>query len=163
MRDLEEVEARQSLGAEARVDVLLDVAGQQEATLPDRTKQHDRHVVDARTGVGRLGRHLAADRPQDAQLDLVDRQPIAGGQRKVRRRVRSSESIEPGGVPWPRSAHARLEHPRDVVPGEQQGESGDVVLVRVGQDHRVESAIPGRYPSVELDEQPIGIRSAVHE
>jgi hypothetical protein len=71
--DLEEVEARQTRSQQARVDVLFHVAGQQEAPLPDRAKQHDRHVVDARPGVGWFGRHLAPDRPQDAQVDLVDR------------------------------------------------------------------------------------------
>ena len=66
-----------------RVDALLDVAHQQEASRPDLAEQDDRDVVDAGPAVGRLGRDLAADRPQDAQRDLVDRQAIAGGEARV--------------------------------------------------------------------------------
>ena len=36
------------LGEQARVDVFLDVAGQQEPPMTDRPQQDDRHVVDAR-------------------------------------------------------------------------------------------------------------------
>jgi hypothetical protein len=66
MGDLEEIEPRQPRGEEARVDVLLDIAREQETVLPDRAEQHDRDVVDARPAVRRLSRDLAADRPEDA-------------------------------------------------------------------------------------------------
>jgi hypothetical protein len=35
--------------------------------------------------------------------------------------------------------------------------------MRMGQDHGVEPSVPGRDPPVELDEQSIRIRAAVHE
>jgi hypothetical protein len=63
--DLEEVEPRQSWGEQACIDVLLDIAGKEEAALADHAEQDDRNVVDARPGVGRLRRNLAADRPED--------------------------------------------------------------------------------------------------
>jgi len=119
MGDLEQIEPRQPSGAEARVDVLFHIAREEETALPDGAQQHDRHVVDARPGVGRLDRDLAADRPQDAQTDLVDRQSIAGGDREMRRRTALAETIEPRSVAGTGPAHARLEHPRDAVSREQ--------------------------------------------
>jgi hypothetical protein len=38
-----------------------------------------------------------------------------------------------------------------------------VVLVRVGQDDHVESSVPRRQPTVELDEQTVGIGATVDE
>jgi hypothetical protein len=163
MGDLQEVEPRQSPGQQAWIDVLLDVAGQQEAALTDRPQKHDRHVVDARPGVGRLGRDLAADRPEDTQTDLVDRQPVAGRDREMGWRADLAETIEPCGVARPRAAHTRFEHPPDAVAREQQREPSNVVLVGMGQDDHVDPAIPRRDAPVELDEQPIRVRSAVDQ
>jgi hypothetical protein len=71
--DLEQVHVRQPVLEERWVDAFLDVAHQQEAPLPDLAEQDDRDVVDAGPAIGRGGRDLATDRPQDAQRDLVDR------------------------------------------------------------------------------------------
>ena len=80
MRHLEEVDAGKALGQERRVDAFLDITHQQEPARPDVTEKHDRHVVDARPAIrGRRG-HLAADRPQDPQVDLVDCDAVARGE-----------------------------------------------------------------------------------
>ena len=50
----------------------------------DLAEQHDRDVVDAGPAVGRLERDLAADRPEHAQCDLVDGQPVAGREAQPR-------------------------------------------------------------------------------
>jgi predicted transcriptional regulator len=63
MGDLEQVDVRQVVLEQRRVDALLDIAHQQEASLPDLAEKDDRDVVDAGPAVGRLGRDLAADRP----------------------------------------------------------------------------------------------------
>ena len=65
--DLEEVDMRQVVLQERRIDALLDVAHEQDATLPDLAEQHDRHVVDAGAAIGRRGRHLTAEWPEDAE------------------------------------------------------------------------------------------------
>ena len=51
----------------------------------------------------------------------------------------------------------------DAVPVEQQRQPGDVVLVRVAQDQRVDAAVPRRDAPVELDEQAVGIGAAVDQ
>jgi hypothetical protein len=61
--DLQEVDLRQALRQELRIDVLLDVAGQEEASVADRPEEDDRDVVDASAGIGRRRRYLPADRP----------------------------------------------------------------------------------------------------
>jgi hypothetical protein len=90
VRHLEEIDMGESPGEQLGIDRLLDVAHQQEPAPPDRAIQHDRDVVDARAGVGRLSRDLAGPRPEDSQGDLVDRQSIAGCNGRVygRRRRR---------------------------------------------------------------------------
>ncbi len=59
--------------------------------------------------------------------------------------------------------HPRLEDATDPVACQQQGEAGDVVLVRMGQDHGIDPPVPRRDPRVEHDEQPIRVGAAIHE
>ena len=163
VRDLEEIEPGQSLREQARIDVLLDIPREEEPPRTHGPQQDDRDVVDARSGVRRLGGDLATDRPQHSQRDLIHGQAIASRDHEMGRRTRSSEPVDPGRISGPGSAHARLEHPLDAVASQQQRESRDVVLVRMGQDHGVQAAIPRRDAAIELDQQPIGIRTAVHQ
>ena len=79
VRDLQQVNPHEAGGEELWVDLLFDVPHQQEPPRADLPGEHDRHVVDARPAVGRLERNATAYRPQDAQVDLVDGQAIAGG------------------------------------------------------------------------------------
>jgi hypothetical protein len=78
MGDLEQVDVGQAAGEEDRVDLLLDVAGKQEALGAEGTEEHDRHVVDRRPPVGRVARDRVAIGPQDLQVDRVEAQPVAG-------------------------------------------------------------------------------------
>ena len=59
--------------------------------------------------------------------------------------------------------HPRLEHAADPIALEQEREAGDVVLVRMAQDQRVDPAVPRRDPPIEGHEQAIGIGAAVDE
>ena len=77
--------------------------------LPDLAEQDDRHVVDAGAAVRRLDRDLAPDRPQDAERDLVDLQPIARGESSPRLALPDATA----GTPRPRSrARARASRAR---------------------------------------------------
>ena len=51
--DLQELDRGQPTREEARVDLLLDVTGQEEPMAVDLPEEHDRDVVDARAPVGR--------------------------------------------------------------------------------------------------------------
>jgi hypothetical protein len=77
--DLEQVDVGQAFGEKGRIDLLFDIAHQQEPSSCHVTEQHDRDVVDRRPAIGRRYWNPSADRPQDPQLDLVDRQAIASG------------------------------------------------------------------------------------
>ena len=74
-----------------------------------------------------------------------------------------AEASEPRGVAGARSAHPGLEDAADAVALEQECQAGDVILVRVAQDDRVDPAVPRRDPAIEGHEQAIRIRSAVDE
>ena len=163
MRDLEDVDRRQAGRDEGRVHFLLDVAGQQEPAVADRPEQDDRDVVDGRPAVGRLGRHGPADRPAHVQVHVVDGQPVTGRDRAGRRRIGPGQGSRPRRVAGSRATHPWFQDAPDVIAREEHGQAGHVVLVRVGQDDHVESPVPRRQPTVELDEQPVGIGATVDE
>jgi hypothetical protein len=140
---LEDVDPRQPTRHERRVDVILDVAGQQEPAAPDPAEEHDRHVVDATALVGRLERHATAVGPEDAQVDRIQGQAVAGG-KPPGRRPAFGKPVGPCRIAGSWTAHARLEQPADPVAIEQQRQAGDVILVRVGQDDDVEPPVPWR-------------------
>jgi hypothetical protein len=160
--DLEQVNPRDRF-AQLGIDLLLDVAGQQELAALDRAEQHDRHVVDAGPGVGWLERDLAAARPQDLEADLVDGDPITRREQQAGRSTIAGQFGGPGRIPGSRAAHAGLEDLIDPVSAQQQRETRDMVLVRMRQDDRIEPAIPGRDQAVELNQQPVGVRTAVDQ
>ena len=130
---------------------------------PTWPSEDHRDVVDAGAAVGWDGWDLPADRPQHVQVDLVDCEPIAGGQAEPDRCAGTGELAQPGGVAGARAAHPRFEDAADVVALEEQRESGDVILVRVGQDQGVDASIPRRDAAIERDQQPVGIRTTVDQ
>jgi len=77
MGDLEDLHRRQAPAQQHRVDRFFDVAGQQEALTSERSEEDDRHVVDGSPGVRRLAWHGGSVRPQDAESDPVEREPVA--------------------------------------------------------------------------------------
>jgi hypothetical protein len=161
--DLQQVDVRQVVLQERRIDPFLDIAHQQEATRRDLAEQDDRDVVDARPTVRRSQRYLSTDRPQDLERDLVDRQSVAGGQARPCRRADRRQRALPCGIAGARADHPRLEDASHVISRQQQGEPGDMVLVGVRQDDRVDPAIPWRDPLVEVDKESIWIRATVDQ
>lgn len=129
------------------------------ARLPE---EDDRDVVDPGAAVRRPLGHPAGIRPEDAEADVVHREAIAGredptldapaGEVGVERRIAGS-----------RPDHAGLEHPLHRVPAQQGRQPGGVILMRVAEDHDVDSPIPRRQRLVQRHEQAPGIRSAIHE
>ncbi|HEY4634382.1 MAG TPA: hypothetical protein VIH00_10730, partial [Candidatus Limnocylindrales bacterium] len=80
MGDLEDIDLWQPAGQQQRIDVLLDVTGQQEAATRDRAEQHDGNPVDQRTVARGMGWDITAVRPQDTDRDVVHAEPVAGRQ-----------------------------------------------------------------------------------
>lgn len=160
--DLEEIDNRQAAGQEPRIDLLLDVAGQEESMPVDVAEEHDRYVVDGRPTVGRPLRHRASIRPQHLESNFVDGQPVAGGEGPATNAAREQLGIE-RRVPGPRSDHAGLEDASHGIAAQQRRQSGGVILVRVRQDHEVDAAVPGRKMLVEGDEEPPRVGPAVDE
>ncbi|HSK51666.1 MAG TPA: hypothetical protein VLA44_02855, partial [Clostridia bacterium] len=140
MRDLQQVH-RADLAEELRVDLLLDVAGQQEPPAVHAAQQDDRDVVDAGAGVRRLLGHRSRTRPQNLQPDLVDGDAVPGREQRARWPA-TGELGGPCRVARPGAPHARLEGALDPVAPEEQREACDMVLVGVGQHDRVEATVP---------------------
>ena len=163
MRDLEQVDVRQAFREQRRVDVLLDVARQQESRspiAPSRTTDTLLMPVPPSGGSSgtwpRIGHstRIVISSTASRSPAAIDRRAGALG---------PGQAVEPGRVARARATHPGLEHAIHVIPVEQQGEAGDVILVRVGQDDRVESPVPRRDPPIELDQETIGIGPAVDE
>ena len=162
MGHLEHVDMREPARDEERINSLLRVAREQEPLRAERAEQHDRHVVDPRPRVGRRGRHRGPVRPEHAERDVVERELIPRrqapaaqapvGQRGLERRVRGAGA-----------GHPRLEQSPDAVAFDQQREAAHVVLVGVREDDEVDPAVPWRDLRVEGHEEPIGVRTTVHE
>jgi hypothetical protein len=80
MRDLEDVDVGQAATHERGVEIFLEVAQQEEPTRAGLPEQHDRRVVDRLAVRQEPVRDSAAIRPEHAEGELVERQPIAGSQ-----------------------------------------------------------------------------------
>ena len=157
---LEDVDPGEAAGKQPWVHVVLGVAGEQEATAVRLAEQDDRRVVDAAAG----GRGLDGDpglRPQDRERHLVQAQP---GTRRQRGPGRAApQGLVPRLPARARAVHPGLEDPAYPVPLQDPDEAGDVVLVRMRQDDEVDPAIPRRDAGIELHQQPLGVRPAVHQ
>ena len=160
--DLEHVNPGNAAGEKDRVDALLDVAGEEEPLRAERPEEDDRHVVDARAGVGRLRRHRTRVGPQDAETDIVEAEPVTGAE-PARPATLLREPRRPGTVAGARAAHPGFHHPADPISREQQGEPRDVVLVRVTEDEQVDPPIPRWQVGIERDEESVRLGSAVDE
>lgn len=153
MRDLEHVDrvlftAAEPSGQEWPIDLLLDVAGQQEPSLAEPQFQDDRDVVDLFARVTRPQRHSSGERPVDVDLDAVEIEPIAGRDH-ASLAPELHETAPKRCVTWSEPDHSRLGNRPYPVPVEQQSEAGDVIFVRVCDDDEVEPPIPGGYACVE--------------
>ncbi len=162
MGNLQHLDRGQAPLQEHRVDLFLDVSGEEEPLAAERPKQDDRHVVDRGAVVGRLDGHSSPIRPQDAEGDAVQREAVAGCQSAGLRPERLKLGL-PCPVAWPRSDHARLHDPAHPISHEEERQPADVILMGVGQDHEIEAAVPRRNVGIELNQQPVRVRPSVHE
>jgi hypothetical protein len=160
--DLEDVHRLQAACNKHRVDLLLDVAGQQKSPAGSLAEQHDRHVVDARASIGRLVRHSASVWPEDTQMGVIDRDPITSRE-SARHEITCGRRCRPGAVARTWTMHARLVDAGDRVARQEESQAGDVVLVRVSQDQGINASIPGRQPLVERDEESVRIGAAIDQ
>jgi hypothetical protein len=159
---LDQVDVGESARDEDRIDSVLRVPGEQEPLSAERAEQHDRDVVDAGPRVGRGARHGDPVRPEDVERDVVEGEPIAGRQDVAVQAPPGQGGLE-RGIAGTGAGHSRVHEPPDPVTLDQQRETGDVVFVRVREHDEVDPAVPWRDPRVEGHEEPIRVRSAVHE
>ena len=114
---------------------------------PDLAEQDDRDVVDAGAAIGR---RRAGTWPRIGHRTRRSISSTSAGRRRRGRaapaRPAAPSVAQPRRVAGTRAAHPRLEDAADAVALEQQGEPGDVVLVRVAQDDGVDPAVPRRDP-----------------
>jgi hypothetical protein len=162
MGDLQDLDRREAARKQHRVDLFLDVSGEEESLAPEGTEQDDRHVVDGGSAIGRLDGHRAPVRPHDAEGDAVEREAVAGGE-AAGAGSKAPELPLPCPIAGPRTDHPRLQDSANPVSREEKWQSPNVILVRMGEDDQVQAAVPWRYVGVELDEEPIRVRPSVDE
>jgi hypothetical protein len=160
--DLEDLDLGQASHQERRVDLLLDVAGEEEPVAGDRAEEDDRDVVDPGSAVGwRLG-DAPGVRPQDPQLDVVDRETVTGHEDAALDPACREGGVE-GDVAGARPDHPGLEHALHPVAAEEAHQPGGVILMGVAEDDDVDAAIPGRQVLVEGDEDAARVGPTVDE
>ena len=115
-----------------------------------------RPTLGDRTGtVPRMGHRTS-------MADAIERQPVAGRQ-PLRGHVRRCQPGPERRVAWSGAEHPVLGDGRDPVPLDEDRETCDVVLVRMGEDDEVQAPVPGRHVPVEHGQQPIGVGAAVEQ
>lgn len=162
MGDLEQIDRRQTASDEHRVDALLDVAGQEEPQGAVLAEHDDRDIVHARACVRWASRYRVCVGPQDAQAHAVDLEPVARP-RDARFDPVGAQPCDPRLVARTRPGQSGVEHPADAIALEQARQAGNMVLVRVSEHDEVDPTIPRGDVLVELEDQTIGVGSAVDE
>jgi hypothetical protein len=162
VRDLQEVDVRQTTAQQDGIDALLDVAHQEEPVTFDLPEEHNRDVVDARAGIRRAGRNGARVGPQHPKGDGIEGDRVAG----LERLGAPNRSEQCGGkrtVAGSWAQHPRFHDAPDPVALQKPGQPGDVVFMGVAQDEQVQPTIPGRQPGVECDEKATRIGTTVDQ
>jgi len=160
--DLQEIDLRKTAREEFGVDLLLDVAGEQESPPADLSEQHDRDVVDRAPAVGRAERHAPRVGPEHAKPDVVERQPVTRRERCVWRTAVGKERRH-RGIARAGPDHARLVDPADPIAAQEDGKARHVVLVRMREHERIDPVVPGGESLVEGDQEAARVGAAVHE
>jgi hypothetical protein len=160
--DLQQVHPGQSAADELRVDLLLDIAGKQEAVGTGLRQEDDRHVVDGGAAVRRPFRHPVRVGPEHLEADPIEAQAVASDQ-PAARWATGPQGRRPGLVAgtWPE--RPGLVDAADAVAREQRGQSSHVVLVRVRQHEDVDAAIPRRQSLVERDQESSRVGPAIDQ
>jgi hypothetical protein len=118
--NLEQVHPGQATADQDGIDLLLDVAGQQEALAGKRAQQDDRHVVDRGAAIRRRPGHRCAIRPENPQADRIELKPIAGGH-DPRAPSGEGESAPKGPVGRAWAEHAWFVDPADPIALDEPG------------------------------------------
>jgi hypothetical protein len=160
--DLQEIDPGQAPGQQDRIDLLLDVTGQQKVLRPECAEQDDRDVVDRGAPVGRFTGNRRAVRPEHLEGNRIELERVAG-----REHLGAASLLGESGpkcvIRRTRSDHARLEDPADPVAPNEPGQAARVILVRMAEDQDVDAPVPRRNPGIKLDDQAIRIRPAVDQ
>lgn len=160
--DLQQVDRREPARDELGIDVVLHVARQEEAPAGDGAEEDDRAVVRGAV-VRRVARGQASGiRPQHPEVDRAEREPRAGGERRVGDRPIGDRGLQ-RLVAGPVAGEPRLVHATDAIAVQEEREAGSVVLMRVAQDDEVDPVVPRREALVEDPDEPRRIRAAVDE
>jgi hypothetical protein len=162
MGHLQQVDMGQAAGHQDRVDLLLDVAGQQEALPTEGPEEDDRDVVDRCPAIGRVACHGPSIGPQDPQVDRVELESIPGREQLGRSSLEGQAGTK-RVIRRPRSDHARLEDPPDAVALDEARQAARVILVGVAQDQDIDPPVPRGNPGIELEDQAIRVRAAVDQ
>jgi hypothetical protein len=164
--DLEHVDGRQPAGQQDRVDVVLRVSSQQEAAVLVLAEHDDGGVVGlsivGRGGI-QVGRpHRPVVGPEHVQGGIVQPQRVARTQPFGPQAV-GGQGVQPGAVVGRGYSPARFEGATDAVLVDDGHQAGDMVVVRMRQDDRVEPSVPGRNIPIEYVQEDAAVGAAVDE
>ena len=163
--DLEHVEAPpvgDAVRDKPRVDLLLDVPGEQETARPEADVEDERHVVDARARIWWFSGHAVAGRPAHIDRRAVEREVVARRQAPADPPQRSQCGAV-GGVSGAGTAHPGLGDGIDPIARQEQRQAGCMVLVGMGEHDQVDAPVPRRQAGIEQGQQPVGIGARVHQ
>jgi len=160
--DLQHVDPREPALHERRIEVLLEIAHQQESARARLAEEHDRGVVDGLAIRRRSRGDGAGVGPQDSKADAVERQPVAGDE-PASRRPAGGEEARPRVVGGSLAREPGLVDAPDAVLLQHGDQPRRMVLVGVRQHEDVDPAVPGRQPLVQVLQQPVRVGAAIDD
>ncbi len=165
MGDLEQVPALAVVhdgGEDIGIVVVLEVTGEQKALVAQADREHDRCPVDGTP----VAEHAVGDGlprwPQYVDADAAQRQAVPLEQAHAADavpRCRRPQLTHAGTL----AVHVRLGDAADGVARHQPGQAAGVVLVRMCQDHQVDTSIPHGDALVEPAHQQVRIGATIDE
>jgi hypothetical protein len=163
--DLEQVPASPVVGhvlEQVQVVVVLEIAGEQQALLPQPNRKHDGGAVDgAAVGEHPIGEGLAR-RPEHIDLCMAERKRVALHEADPVGAVTpgcGAQLLDAGAL----AVHGRLGEATHAIARSEAGEATGVVFVRMGQHGQVDVTVPDRDALVEPAHEQVRVRSAIDE
>ena len=163
MADLQDIDwTQQRSRREQILHRRLRVPGQQRAEPPDGEQPYHRGVVDvgARKRSGGIGGVRVPDLEGAAR---VQAEALSCASKPIRSPAFREGQLQEPVIGRVRIRLARIEDRRDPEPAKDLGESADVILVWMGEDHHVDGATPPREGGPELTQRLVGIRARIDE
>jgi len=161
--DLQHVDpAEEPARGQHRLHRRLGIPGEQGREAATAQQPDHRSVVDV--ACGQRAGHIRGGRIQEREDGRpVELDPLPRARRDQAGPGLFKSQLHEARVGRIQVVPTRIEDEADPISLQRRHQPGDVVLVRVGQDHHIDPALPPRQPLAKAPEQQVGVGAAVDQ